>query len=137
MHFRVKTYIAGVATAALLSLIVLAFVAPSADQAAMRALVALSTFALAAELFGYNASSGARGTMLFFPFAACLLLAPTALTVVSFAIVTAIAHAIIRAPARKIFFNVAQMLLSGSLGTLAFLAFGWHGDVGEQWALHC
>jgi hypothetical protein len=124
MISRVNSYVCAVALLAAIGLTVVAVVAPPVDAAALRAVIAMVTLAIAAELFAYSVSTGARGSMIFFPYAACLLLSPSVLTLAAFGGAIALSHSLLRSAPIKTVFNAAQLVLAGSLGVLVFLSLG-------------
>ena len=122
MTNRVTLYVGSTILAALLAFCGVVLLAPHASQAATSAIVTLSVLAIAAEVLGYELSSGARGSITFIPYLAALLLSPSALCIVAFAGVVLVTNAARRMAAAKLVFNVAQLSLAGSLATLVFLA---------------
>ena len=116
-----------VVIAALVATAAVAALAAPPTTASLTAILSLAALALAAELFGYNLSNGARGSITFIPYLAALLLSPTALCIAVFSAVVSLGHAVRRVPLVKLAFNVAQMGLAGALSTLVFLGLGGAG----------
>jgi len=124
MPNRIRVYVILVLIGALVCATIVGFVTPAPDLQALTAIGALALLALAAELFGYELKTGARGSITFIPYLAAILLAPGPISVVVFATVVAARQSLGRAPLVKIVFNGAQMMLAGSLATLVYLSLG-------------
>ena len=109
---------------ALLAFATVAAFAPFAAGPAVYALFALAVLALSADLVGFLLPRQAGGSISFIPFMTMVLIAPNLSALTAIAITQALTEIARRQTAPKAFFNIAQLVLSYSIATLAFVALG-------------
>jgi 5'-deoxynucleotidase YfbR-like HD superfamily hydrolase len=124
MQKSVERYVAGVSLSALLAFFAVYMRNPGLEDANVEASLLLTSLGIIAQLMVFALPSGAGGAIAFIPILALLILAPHWTTVVAVAVGYVIAESLTkRAPLKRIF-NVAQMTLAISGGTLVYLFAG-------------
>ena len=94
----------------------------------VQAALLLAALGLGADVFHFEHTRGATGSIAFIPFAAAAAVAPNWATVLAIGVAGALAQLVFRRHAPlKAGFNVAQMILGLSLGVLVFRAAGGEG----------
>lgn len=124
MPKSVRIYIGGVVATALGLLGILVYLAPTATDGQLRAVVTLSVIALAAHMMWHTLSSRTSGAVSFVPFLASAVISPTWLTVASVMVVSLIVQIARRRQLAKGAFNVFQQSLSISAAILVFRGLG-------------
>jgi putative nucleotidyltransferase with HDIG domain len=121
---RVAPFIGLTFLAGALALWKLSLASPEVTASAIILAGTLVALGLGAEVLSYNQTKDQAGSAAAIPFAAAVLVAPHAYTVVFILVAETIAQALHRRAAVKAAFNLAQHALAHSLGVLALLAAG-------------
>lgn len=97
---------------------------PVVTSASVTTVAILCALAIGAELLQYALPRGARGSIAFIPYLACVILAPHWVTPLAIVVVKLVTEAARRVEPWKAFFNVVQHVLAVSVSVAVYVALG-------------
>ena len=124
---RAVPFVVVVAIAAILAGWVVVHTAPVRSLAEVQAVVLLAGLGLAADLFHFEHTRGATGSIAIIPYASAAIVSPNWSAVGAIAIAGCVTQIVCRRHSVKGVFNVAQTVLGLSLGVLVYRATGAPG----------
>lgn len=121
---KISTYVGAVVACAAVAMVAVYYVAPTVDDAGLRAVLLLSLLAVVAEWLGFMLPRSASGSISFIPYLATVLAVPSFPTVIANVGVRAGLEVTRRRSPTKALINIATIALSQSIAILLYRGLG-------------